>query len=101
MVHNGPMTDRPESAELLEARHDFPCPYTFKVIGEAGDGLEQRVAECVSRELRLDAPPETSVKTASGGRHESITVEPVCPDADSVLDLYERLRGLRGVLFLF
>jgi len=95
------MTDRPQSAELLEARHDFPCPYTFKVIGEAGDGLEGRVAACVASELGMDAPPETSVKTASGGRHESITIEPVCPDANAVLDLYAKLRALRGVLFLF
>jgi len=101
MAHNGGMTDRPESAELLEARHDFPCPYTFKVIGEAGNGLEARVADCVTRELVLAEPPTTAVKSTSGGRHESITVEPVCPDAHAVLDLYERLRALSGVLFLF
>ena len=93
--------DHPQSAELLDARHDFPCAYTFKVIGASGGALEERVIACVREALGLDAPPPTSVKTASGGRHESVTVEPVCPDAESVLKLYRDLRKLDGVLFLF
>ncbi|MEO0663877.1 MAG: DUF493 domain-containing protein, partial [Planctomycetota bacterium] len=69
--------DHPQSAELLEDRHDFPCPYTFKVIGAAGASLEARVVECVQSSLGLDAPPQTRVRTAEGGRHEAVTVEPV------------------------
>lgn len=95
------MTGELPTLELLEARHKFPCPYTFKVIGQTGTDLELRVAQCAKSQLGLDADPKTSVKTASGGRHESITVEPTCPDAQAVLDLYAALRGLQGVLFLF
>ena len=100
LAHNGPM-DHPESAELLEDRHDFPCPYTFKVIGASGTALEKRVVTCVQESLGLEDPPIASVRTAQGGRHEAITIEPVCPDAEAVLALYAALRTLDDVLFLF
>ena len=96
-----PTPDKLPSKELLEERHTFPGPYTFKVIGEADEGFEGRIKECVQRELRTNAEPRTSVRTTKGGRHQSVTVEPVCPDADSVLRLYAELRKVDGVMFLF
>ena len=101
VTHNGGMDPQPPTVELLESRHDFPCPFTFKVIGATGTGLPARVAECVRAGLGLDESPATSVRTAAGGRHESVTVEPVCPDAPDVIRLYADLRALEGVLFLF
>ncbi|MEM9381637.1 MAG: DUF493 domain-containing protein [Planctomycetota bacterium] len=95
------MDRTPPTLELLESRHDFPGPYTFKVIGGANADLPERVARCVQDALELSAPPPTSIKTAEGGRHESVTVEPECPDAASVLRLYAALRELDGVLYLF
>ena len=99
--HNDVMDDRPPTLELLESRHEFPGPYTFKVIGAAATNLSSRVADCVQSALDLEAAPPTSIKTGEGGRHESVTVEPRCPDAESVLRLYAALRELDGVLFLF
>ena len=95
------MDERPPTLELLESRHDFPGPYTFKVIGQTDADLAPRVAECVRVALGLADAPRVSIKTAEGGRHESVTVEPICPDAEAVLRLYAALRGLDGVLFLF
>ena len=95
------MADCLPTLELLEARHSFPCAYTFKVIGPGSIDLEAAVAACVRTALALDADPKTSVRTTEGGRHQSVTVEPVCPSARSVLDLYAALRALDGVMFLF
>lgn len=95
------MDNRPPTVELLEARHKFPCAYAFKVIGATGTDLEQRVVECIMAELGTQERPPTSIKEASGGRHESITAEPHCPDAASVIRLYAALRAIDGVLFLF
>jgi len=89
------------TVELLEARHSFPCPFTFKVIGATGTDLRARASACVQGRLGLDSPPPSTVKTASGGRHESVTLEPVCPDGKSVIDTYAALRQLKGVMFLF
>lgn len=95
------MADQLPTLELLESRHDFPCPYTFKVIGAGDLDLEGSVASCVRAELQLEDAPATSVRKTAGGRHQSVTVEPVCPSAQAVLDLYRALRALEGVLFLF
>ena len=95
------MDHQPPTVELLESRHDFPCPFTFKVIGQTGTELPDRVAASVQRVLGLDEPPGTRVRTASGGRHEAVTVEPTCPHAASVINVYAALRALDGVLFLF
>ena len=95
------MADSLPTLELLEARHTFPCAYTFKVIGAGDIDLEGSVVTCVRTALALDADPKTSVRTTKGGRHQSVTVEPECPSARSVLDLYAALRALDGVVFLF
>lgn len=95
------MDDRPPTTELLEARHNFPGPYTFKVIGSADETFKGLVVDCVQNQLKLADPPRSKIKTTAGGRHQSITIEPVCPDAQSVLTLYAALRKLPGVLFLF
>lgn len=98
---SSPEPDKLPSRELLEQRHSFPCRYTFKVIGEADEGFQLRVTECVQRELRTNVVPPSSVRETKGGRHQSVTVEPTCPDADAVLRLYTELRKVEGVLFLF
>ena len=95
------MDERLPTLELLEDRHEFPGPYTFKVIGGANADLEARVASCAAQVLGANEPPKTRVKKTEAGRHESITLEPVCPNAQAVLDLYEALKKLEGVLFLF
>ncbi|MDG1051467.1 MAG: DUF493 domain-containing protein [Planctomycetota bacterium] len=95
------MDHQPPTLELLESRHRFPCPFTFKVIGPTGTHLPARAAACVQASLGLEVPPTFGVKAAAGGRHESVTLEPTCPDATSVIDLYAALRELEGVMFLF
>ncbi len=96
-----PSPDKLPSLELLEQRHTFPCRYTFKVIGAADEGFRGRVTACVQRELRTNAEIPSSVRETKGGRHQSVTVEPTCPDAASVLRLYAELRKVQGVMFLF
>ena len=59
------------------------------------------MAACVQRELRTNAEIPSSVKETKGGRHQSVTLEPTCPDAESVLRLYKELRKVQGVMFLF
>ena len=96
------MTGELPTLELLEARHKFPCPYTFKVIGETGAGLKERVEVCTQELLGLDGTVHGGLRRGRrrGQAHESITVEPTCPGAQAVLDLYAALRKLEGVLFL-
>ena len=88
------------SVEILESHHDFPCEYTFKVIGNANDNFLARVISAVRDELRLETDPGYTHRSTKNGRYVSITLEPHCESAQQVLAIYSRLTGMNGVVML-
>ena len=88
------------SVEVLEAHHEFPCAYTFKVIGTAEGGFTGRVISCVRDELNLEADPPMSIRTTKSGNHVAITLEPVCETPQQVIAIYSRLTGMDGIVML-
>ena len=88
------------SIELLESRHTFPGTYTFKVIGDASENFTARVISHVRDELGIDEDPPYSLRTAKGGKHVAITIEPTCNSAQQVLAIYSRLMGMDGMVML-
>lgn len=86
------------TVELLESRHTFPCRYTMKVIGRAEHDFVQRVVHAVRDELQLEEGPEFTTAETKGGRHVSVTVEPVFQTPQQVLALYSRLSQLDGLV---
>jgi putative lipoic acid-binding regulatory protein len=89
---------RAESIELLNSAHDFPCGVMVKVIGKNENDLPQRVVNVVRQQLRLEFDPPFRTRETTGGRHVSVTVEPTFDDAEQVLDLYEALRTIEGIV---
>jgi uncharacterized protein len=89
------------SVELLEKTHAFPCPYLFKIIGKADDSFVARVVALVREELLLEADPPYRVREAVGGRHISVTLEPIVQSAQQVLTIYRRLSILDGLVVMF
>jgi putative lipoic acid-binding regulatory protein len=87
--------------ELLEKAHAFPCPYLFKIIGKTDQGFLARVIAIVREELTVEADPPFRVREAVGGRHMSITLEPIVQSAQQVLAIYRRLGVLDGVVMMF
>jgi len=88
------------SVEVLEASHDFPCPFVFKVIGVAGDNFTGRIIACVRDELGIDVDPPFQIRNTKKGAHVSISLEPECDSAQKVLAIYSRLMGMEGVVML-
>jgi putative lipoic acid-binding regulatory protein len=89
------------SIELLEATHDFPGPYMFKMVGRVDNGFVARVVAAVREELHAgNDPPYHSRHTASGS-HVSVTVEPKVETADQVLSIYRRVREINGLIMLW
>lgn len=88
------------SVELLESRHDFPCPYLFKVIGKSDGRFTSRVISCVRDELNMEVDPPYTMRNTKNGNHVSITLEPECENAQKVLAIYARLMGLDGVVMM-
>jgi putative lipoic acid-binding regulatory protein len=89
------------TVDLLEQTHDFPCPYVFKAIGKADKGFQARVVAAVREELNFEIDPPARIREAVGGRHLSITLEPVVQSAHQVLAVYRRLKLLEGMVMLF
>ncbi len=85
---------------LLQMTHAFPCAYLFKVIGRADHAFVARVVSAVREELLFTADPPYRVREAVGGRHLSVTLEPVVQSAEQVVAVYRRLGGIAGVVML-
>jgi uncharacterized protein len=95
------MTTSLPTVELLEKAHAFPCPYLFKIIGKTDKGFLARVIAVVREELAIEVDPPFRVREAVGGRHISITLEPVVQSAGQVVGVYRRLGLLEGLVVMF
>ncbi len=87
--------------ELLEATHTFPCPYTFKVIGEKADDFEGRVRAAVAAALKPGTPATFTTRETDGGRHISVTVVALTHKSEDVHAVYHALHELKGLFLLF
>ncbi len=86
------------SIELLENTHHFPCPYMFKVIGKVDNGFLARVVAAVREELDGEADPPYTFRHTAGGRHVSVTLEPVVHTGHQVLAVYRRIQQTTGLV---
>lgn len=86
--------------ELLEATHEFPCPYTFKVIGKANEKFVQDVVAAVRTGLALEFDPPYQSRESSGGRHIALTFEPITHNPEQVLAVYAEIQQTEGVILL-
>ncbi len=88
------------SIELIEATHQFPGRFIFKIIGRVENGFTARVVAAVREELEDEVDPPYSVREAVGGRHVAVTLEPTIRSAYQVLAVYRRVRTLTGVVMM-
>ena len=87
--------------QLLEATHQFPGRYMFKVIGRSENGFVARVVAAVREELAEPADPPFSVRETAHGRHVSVTLTPTVQTAQQVLDVYRRVQKMAGLVMLW
>jgi putative lipoic acid-binding regulatory protein len=87
--------------QLLEATHEFPGRYMFKVIGRSDQGFAARVVAAVRDELAEEADPPFRVRESAGGRHVAVTLTPMVQTAEQVLAVYRRVRGMAGLVMLW
>jgi uncharacterized protein len=87
--------------ELLQANHKFPGPYLFKAIGRQEKGFVARVVAAVRDEMAEPIDPPYKVRESAGGRHVSVSVEPVMQTAQQVLAVYRRIQSVAGLVILW
>jgi putative lipoic acid-binding regulatory protein len=86
--------------ELLEAVHQFPCPFVFKAVGRADGDFIPSVVAAVRQALGHDFDSPFETRETPGGRHVAVTVTPIVHSADEVLAVYLRIRDLPGLVML-
>jgi uncharacterized protein len=89
------------SIELLEATHEFPGMFMFKVVGLDEDNFVGRVVAAVRACLPEDVEPAFSVRRTASGKHACVTIEPTVERAADVITIYGGLREVAGVTMLF
>lgn len=77
--------------ELLE----FPCSFTYKVMGDAHPELSDRVVEVIQKHAPGEYTP--SVKPSSKGNYHSVSVTINATHIDQVENLYKELAEVEGV----
>lgn len=87
-----------KTIELLNATHEFPTAVMVKVIGYAKDGFVSRVVSTVREHLSVEQDPPYRFRQTRTGKHIAITLEPQFNSAEDVLDLYERLQSVEGIV---
>jgi uncharacterized protein len=88
------------SLELLKSTHQFPGPYTFKVIGEHLNSFPERVIEPALRAGGENIQPRHTVRETDSGKHIAVTLEVRAENAETVLKIYEELVKLKGAILV-
>ena len=78
--------------ELLNARHSWPCIYSFKFI----------VPESRGEELRSLIPEAEKIdsRNSSGGKYTAYTFHCPVGSGREVLEMYARVRDVPGIVSL-
>ncbi|QDT49519.1 YbeD family protein [Symmachiella dynata] len=95
------MPDGIPTIELLESTHNFPCRYVFKIIGKNVNDFPGRVVTAMRSALEASADPPHSLRETSGGRHVSVTFEPVVRTPHQVVAAYSALHLTEDVVMIF
>jgi putative lipoic acid-binding regulatory protein len=89
------------SIELLEKTHTFPCPYMFKLIGSEDQGFVARAVVAVREALGADQDPPYTTRATPDGKFIAVSLEPIVYSPQQVLAVYDRVRGLAGLRYLW
>ncbi|MEQ1569588.1 MAG: DUF493 domain-containing protein [Myxococcota bacterium] len=92
------MDERRERAlALLESQHTFPGPFEFRVVvrPDAGPAALRAVLDTAGGDDRL---VEVTERASEKGNYKSVRVKVHLDHASGVLDVYESLRAVVGVL---
>lgn len=87
--------------EILEATHSFPGKYMFKAIGFVDRGFAAKVVSAVREELSLSLDPPFRLRESASGKHVAVTLEPTIQTSAEVLQVYQRIRTIEGLVMLF
>ena len=88
--------------DLLDAQHDFPGPYGFKVICRNQPGAPEGIVAALTAETSLQLQSDgENLRASRGGKYVSFKVVVQAQTAADVLAVYARLRAYDSVIQYF
>ena len=93
------MTTEDEFREKLEALHQFPCAYTFKLFGPPEERFAEDALAIVEKHLPGTVVQQNS-RASSSAKHRCLTLEFEVPSADAVIKLYADFHAVDGLKML-
>ncbi|MDH2924671.1 hypothetical protein EV693_10890 [Nicoletella semolina] len=88
------LTDLAQDKKLKDLL-EFPCDFTFKVVGQNRDGLVEDVINTVQQYAKGDYRPRES--KSSKGTYNSISVDIHAQNIEQIETLYAELAKISGV----
>ncbi len=79
----------------LEKSHAFPENYAFKFIVENDSHKMAQIQQIFD-----SAEPQYSTKDSKNGKYSSLTVNIYALDSDSVIDYYQQVSKIEGVIMM-
>ena len=95
------MTPQLPSLELIEKLHQFPGPFTFKVIGDARQDFVAEALTLAMTALGDDREFSHSSRTSAAGNHVAVTLAIRMQHPHEVHAVYTYLLKLSGLRALF
>lgn len=86
--------------ELLEQMHSFPGKFTFKAIGLTDGEFALRVVAVIRATLNQDFDAPYAIRETSGRRHVAVTVEPWVESSEQVIEVFQAIRAVEGLVML-
>ena len=91
------MSDREATIQALNDCHSFPCPFTFRVIGEGSAAFEAAVVAALESVLGQSAKPSVNSRMSAQKNHQAVTMVVLVASAEQVLQVYAALQNVKGV----
>ena len=87
--------NQPKPEELFE----FPCTYTFKVIGPGDSSFDDRVFQAISRIMSI-SKDAVKCRPSSKGKYLSVSVMVYIYNYQQIIDTYAELRTLSDLKYM-
>ena len=93
--------ERQDALRMLEEHHSFPCVYMFKVIGYNSGEFAQEVRRAAEAVLGpITGEGELRSRPSAGGKYLAVTIDTKVKSSAQVLDVYDALKALEGMVML-
>ena len=78
---------------------DYPLQYTFKIMGLSGDDFPEHARRIVARVLGGALPERVTVRSSSGGKYQSVSVEVLLRSEEERRSVYALLHSDARVVY--